>query len=97
MTKAQYVAHLASEFSLTKKLAGAVLDYALAEIGKETVSTGRFSWPGFGVWTLRRRKERTVRNPKTRELMTLGPLVTIGFRPAKELKDTFQRKDRRTA
>jgi DNA-binding protein HU-beta len=92
MTKKQFVAVAASEFSLTKKLAEAFLDYALAEMGAAVVKTGRFEWPKFGVWTLRSRKARRIVNPQTGDDINLPKMWTVGFRPAKELKATIPAK-----
>jgi DNA-binding protein HU-beta len=49
----------------------------------------RFSYPGFGTWSMRSRKARKIRNPQTNEIMKLKASKTIGFRPAKELKATL--------
>ncbi|HEY0883049.1 MAG TPA: HU family DNA-binding protein, partial [Archangium sp.] len=46
-------------------------------------------YPGFGTWSIRTRKARKIRNPQTNEIMKLKATKTIGFRPAKELKDTL--------
>ncbi len=97
MTKAEFIAATAAQFGLTKKLTGEILENFTDRIGKHVVQTGRFSWPGFGTWTIRTRKARKIRNPQTEEIMNLGATKTIGFRPAKELKATFQAKKRRAA
>ncbi len=89
MTKAELVEQVASQTKLTKKNAAQIIDVVFANIGKAVKKDVRFSYPGFGTWSLRTRKARKIRNPQTNEIMKLKASKTIGFRPAKELKQTL--------
>jgi DNA-binding protein HU-beta len=89
MTKAELVEQVAAQAKLTKKNAAEILDIVFNNIGKAVKKDDRFSYPGFGTWSLRSRKARKIRNPQTNEIMKLKASKTIGFRPAKELKDTL--------
>jgi DNA-binding protein HU-beta len=89
MTKAELVEAVAKQARMTKKSAMALIDVIFENIGSAVKADGRFSYPGFGTWSLRTRKARKIRNPQTNEIMKLKATKTIGFRPAKELKDTL--------
>ncbi|MBX5482450.1 MAG: HU family DNA-binding protein [Myxococcaceae bacterium] len=89
MTKAELVEAVASQSRLTKKAATEVLDVVFGTIGKAVKKDARFSYPGFGTWSIRTRKARKIRNPQTNEIMKLKATKTIGFRPAKELKQSL--------
>lgn len=89
MTKAELVEAVAMQSRLTKKSAAEVLDVVFSTIGKAVKKDARFSYPGFGTWSIRTRKARKIRNPQTNEIMKLKATKTIGFRPAKELKQTL--------
>lgn len=89
MTKAELVEAVASQSRLTKKAAAEVLEVVFNNIGKAVKKDARFSYPGFGTWSIRTRKARKIRNPQTNEMMKLKATKTIGFRPAKELKQTL--------
>lgn len=89
MTKAELVEAVAAQTRLTKKNAAEILDVVFSNIGKAVKKDARFSYPGFGTWSLRSRKARKIRNPQTNEIMKLKASKTIGFRPAKELKQTL--------
>ena len=89
MTKAQLVQAVSEQSKLTKKSAGEILDIVFSNIGKAVKKDSRFSYPGFGTWSMRSRKARKIRNPQTNEIMKLKASKTIGFRPAKELKETL--------
>ena len=89
MTKAELVESVAAQTKLTKKAAAQVLEVVFNTIGKAVKKDDRFSYPGFGTWSMRSRKARKIRNPQTNEMMKLKASKTIGFRPAKELKETL--------
>lgn len=88
MTKAELIEAVASkaEGQLTKKAAGEVVDAVFEAIRKSIKKDERFSYPGFGTWTVRARKARKGRNPQTGQVITIKASKTVGFRPAKELK-----------
>jgi DNA-binding protein HU-beta len=89
MTKAELVEQVAAQTRMTKKNAAKILEVVFENIGKAVKRDERFSYPGFGTWSLRSRKARKIRNPQTNEMMKLKASRTIGFRPAKELKQTL--------
>ncbi|MDY7229248.1 HU family DNA-binding protein [Hyalangium rubrum] len=89
MTKAELVEVVAAQSKLTKKSAAELLDIVFSNIGKAVKKDARFSYPGFGTWSVRSRKARKIRNPQTNEMMKLKASKTIGFRPAKELKNSL--------
>ena len=46
----------------------------------------RFWMPGFGTFSVRRRRPRAGFNPRTKAAMTIPAARTVGFRPAPKLK-----------
>ena len=62
------------------------VDSLFATISKTIKKDGRFSYPGFGTWTVRQRKARMGRNPQTGAEIKIKASKTVGFKPAKELK-----------
>ena len=86
MTKAELVEAVSLQTKLTKKATAELIDVVFDNIVKAVKSAERFSYPGFGTWSMRNRKARKIRNPQTNEMMKLKASRTIGFRPAKELK-----------
>jgi len=63
---------------LSRALADTVLTHLLAD--------GRYHLPGFGIFTLRLRPARRIRNPVTKELMWLNSTPEVRFHAAKRLK-----------
>ena len=89
MTKAELVEAVSVQTKLTKKATAEMIDVVFDNIVKAVRADERFSYPGFGTWSMRNRKARKIRNPQTNEMMKLKASRTIGFRPAKELKATL--------
>jgi len=72
---------------LTKKSAAELIDVVFDNIGAAVRKDARFSYPGFGTWSIRTRKARKIRNPQTNEIMKLKATKTIGFRPVENAQD----------
>lgn len=47
---------------------------------------------GFGIFTVKERKEREGRNPRTGDKITIPASNTVAFRPAKTLKEAVNEK-----
>lgn len=54
-----------------------------ADIRAAVMAGGRVVVPGFGVFVLRRRRARRIRNPATKRLMRLPAVVSVGLRASK--------------
>ncbi len=88
MTKAELIDSVTAkaEGALTKKAAAALVDGLFATLAKTLKKEGRYSYPGFGTWTVRARKARAGRNPQTGATIKIKASKTVAFKPAKDLK-----------
>ncbi len=86
MTKAQLIKAVANEVGQPKKTVGVILDEAFDQIARSIKKEKRFWVPGFGTFSVRRRKARPGFNPRTNAPMTIPAARSVGFRPAPELK-----------
>lgn len=73
----------------TKKAVTEMVDTLFDTMAKTIKKEKKFTYPGFGTFSLRERKARTGRNPQTGESIQIKKSKTIGFRPAKSLKETL--------
>lgn len=90
MTKMELIeAVLKTQDGMTKKAATEVVDAVFDIVAKTIKKEKKFIYPGFGTFSLRERKARTGRNPQTGATIQIKKSRTIGFRPAKSLKDTL--------
>jgi DNA-binding protein HU-beta len=90
MTKAELIDtvwnHKTVKSELTKKACTEIIDATFEVMSKSIKKEKRFSYPGFGTWTVRKRKARTGRNPQTGEKITIKASKTVGFKPATQFK-----------
>jgi len=91
MTKAELIVAVAGQYNgtITKKMAGEIVDTMFDTIRKAIKKESRFSYPGFGTFTVRTRKARKGRNPQTGAQITIKASKTVGFRPSRELKQSL--------
>ncbi|HEY3354876.1 MAG TPA: HU family DNA-binding protein [Polyangia bacterium] len=103
MTKAELIQRVYRSKGLpsdvTKKAVGLVIEAAFAEIGtyfvkaKVTRKTQpRFTYPGFGTFTKKRREQRQGRNPQTGEVLEIPASTTITFTPGQELRGELNKR-----
>ena len=88
MTKAEWIDAIAkaAKADCSKACITEIVDAAFDLAGKEVKKSGRFAVPGFGTFTVRKRKGRMGRNPRTGAPIKIAPSKTVGFKPAPDLK-----------
>jgi len=95
MTKAELIDTIANNKNmpegLTKKAVTAVFETAFDEIRKSVKKEGKLTVPGFGTFTKKKRAAREGRNPQTGESIKIKASTTMTFKPAKDLKDYFEK------
>jgi DNA-binding protein HU-beta len=86
---------------LTKKTVAQIVDAVFGEIGdyfvksKVTRSAApKFTYPGFGTFTKRKRAERAGRNPQTGATITIPSAFTLAFAPGQDLKSLLNRNSK---
>ena len=89
MTKTQLIDRVAGAGGLSKKDAEALVDAVFAAVGQAVREEKRFSYPGFGTFTLQERSARKGRNPRTGDDIQIKASRTVGFKPSPSLKDTL--------
>ena len=89
MTKGQFIDRVAGAGGLSKKDAETILAAAFATVSKAVREEKRFSYPGFGTFTLQERSARKGRNPRTGADIQIKASRTVGFKPAPALKDSL--------
>ncbi len=91
MTKAELIeaVHGAHGDGLSRRAVSELIDSVFDQIGKAVKKSGRFVYPSFGTFSLKKRKGRMGRNPQTGAELKIGPSKTVGFKPAPELKKSL--------
>lgn len=71
---------------LSKKATGEIVDAVFTTLSKAIKKDRRFAYPGFGTFSVRKRKARVGRNPQTGEKIKIGAAKTVTFKPAPQFK-----------
>jgi DNA-binding protein HU-beta len=91
MTRLDIAKIIASETNITQQKANEAV-VALFETLKDALQRGeRIECRGFGIFTVRERRPRVGRNPKTGEEALISRGKTIKFKPGKEFKEHVSR------
>lgn len=89
MTKAELIDLVHSKLEGHSKKAVAELVEVVFATTADAIAAGRFSYPGFGTFTVKTRKAREGRNPKTLKTIQIGESKSVGFKAAPNLKTSL--------
>ena len=89
MTKNELISHIADQADISKAAAGRALDATLDAVGQSLVEGEPVALIGFGTFLVRERSERSGRNPRTGESMTIAAAKVPAFKPARALRDSL--------
>ncbi|MBZ5633257.1 MAG: integration host factor subunit beta [Acidobacteriia bacterium] len=87
MTKQQLIDTVAAATERTRAEVETIVDSLLGEIGKALRSGERVDLRGFGSFSVKDKKARQGRNPKTGETIQIAARRAATFKPSKELSD----------
>ena len=88
-TKSEIIDLLHENTGLTKKACVSAVESTLDIIKEELGKGNPVRIVGFGKWTVKSKKERTVRNPKTGESMAIKARKVVTFKTSMLLKDAL--------
>ena len=89
VTLKHLAAKLAEQHDLAKSTANAVLSDLVSLIGRHLKKGDKVRIPALGILSVRKRAARMGRNPATGEPIKIKASKKVGFRPAKELKESI--------
>lgn len=87
MTKTTLIDIVAANTGLKKKDAEAAVTAVFAAIEDELATGGKAQVAGFGTFKVKERAERSGRNPRTNQAITIKATKLPTFVPGKSLKD----------
>ncbi len=89
MLKKELVKEVSSELSLNKQDVTSALDIILNTMENALKEERRIELRGFGSFSVRKRKPRSTKNPKTGTMMNIPERKTIHFTMSKSLKEAL--------
>jgi integration host factor subunit beta len=92
MLKKELIDQVSADLSLPKQDVTAALDIILATMQKALIEKRRIELRGFGSFSIRSRKERSTKNPKTGIIMEIPERKTVHFTMSRSLKEPLIKK-----
>jgi DNA-binding protein HU-beta len=89
MTKGELIKTVARAAKMSKRGAEGAVNATFAALAKAIKKDRRFQMPAFGTFSVRSRKARIGRNPRTGEVINIKASRTIGFKPAPRLRKSL--------
>ncbi len=91
MTKKEFIEAVIkdSKTGCSVKCTEATLNSAFDIIKKQVKKGKKASYPGFGIFSLKKRKARKGRNPRTGEEIKIKSSKSIGFKPSATFKNSL--------
>lgn len=87
ITKQDLTRSIAQELGQTQETVGATIDAFLGQITKAAMASQDVSLHGFGTFKRAERAARAGRNPATGASIQIEASSSLGFKPARALKD----------
>jgi DNA-binding protein HU-beta len=95
MQKTDFIARVAEQTGVSKKVTRQVIETALDVIADSLASHEKVVLSGFGTFEMRQRRERRGVNPQTRQAMTIPASTTPGFSASNNLKEMVRQSQAR--
>lgn len=92
MTKAELISAVLKTKGLpelSKRATSEIVDAVFHTMAKAIQVEQRFVFPKFGTFSVRKRKARKGRNPRTGEEIKIAATHTVTFKPAPQLKKSL--------
>ena len=93
LTKKDLVNSIYMQLGLSKKITENLIDDLFLMIFKNIKENKKLKISKFGTFTLRNKKSRIGRNPKTKEEKIISARQVILFKPSKEFKEFINNQD----
>ena len=86
LTKKEIINSIYMQIGFSKKVSETLLEDILESVLKNIIKHKKVKISKFGTFTLRKKKQRVGRNPKTKEIKIISERNVILFKPSKEFK-----------
>ena len=90
MNNKDFIQTLASDLAITPKAAQKMTSALIATLAENLDSDASLSIQGFGSFEVKKKMERIVVNPATRQRKLIPPKLVLAFKPSAVLKEKMQ-------
>tara|TARA_B100000003_G_C10737464_1_gene293640 strand:- start:115 stop:414 length:300 start_codon:yes stop_codon:yes gene_type:complete len=93
LTKKDLINQIYMQIGFSKLVSENLIDDFLSLLVENLIKEKKIKLSKFGTFTIRNKKERIGRNPKTREIKTIKARKVVLFKPSKEFKEFVNQED----
>ena len=93
LTKKDLVNLVYMQLGFSKQISENLIDDFLSTVVKNIKSEKKLKLSKFGTFTIRQKKSRIGRNPKTKESKVISSREVVLFKPSKEFKEFVNMKE----
>ncbi len=93
LTKKDLINQIYMQLGFSKQISENLLDDFLSLFIENLINEKKIKLSNFGTFTIREKKERIGRNPKTRENKIIKARKVVLFKPSKEFKEFVNQED----
>ena len=93
LTKKDLVNLIYMQIGFSKQISENLIEDFLSTISSNIKNEKKLKLSKFGTFTIRQKKSRIGRNPKTKETKMISSREVVLFKPSKEFKDFVNLKD----
>ena len=93
LTKKDLINQIYMQLGYSKLVSESLIDDLLSTVIINLKKEKKLKLSGFGTFSIRRKKSRVGRNPKTKELKVISSRDVVLFKPSKEFKEFINNKN----
>ena len=93
LTKKDLINQIYMQIGFSKQISESLIDDFLALFIENLIKEKKIKLSKFGTFTIREKKERIGRNPKTKENKIIKARKVVLFKPSKEFKEFVNQED----
>jgi|TARA_B100001939_G_C16681116_1_gene504420 integration host factor subunit alpha len=93
LTKKDLVNSVYMQLGFSKEISENLIEDFFSSVFISVKKDGKLKLSKFGTFSLREKKSRVGRNPKTKEEKTISARKVVLFKPSKEFKDLINKND----
>ena len=93
LTKKDLVNLVYMQLGFSKQISDNLIEDFLSTITENIISEKKLKLSKFGTFSVRKKKSRIGRNPKTKETKMISSRDVVLFKPSKEFKDFINNKN----
>ncbi len=93
LTKKDLINQIYMQIGFSKQISESLIDDFLSLFVENLIKEKKIKLSKFGTFSIREKKERIGRNPKTRENKIIKARKVVLFKPSKEFKEFVNQED----